>query len=86
MEVLGTLTKGGMALFGKDMIKMMQMLVDIEMNIFKDLNVKAVFHQNIIADLILGFEVKEILAEYCYYIKKNIMPFRDCLHKICPIF
>ena len=76
MEVLGIINKGGMAVLGKDIIKVMQMLVDIEMNIFKGLNIKAVFLQNIITDLILGFGVKEILAEYCEYIRRkyNTLP------------
>lgn len=71
MGVLGMVAKGGMAVLGKDAIKMMQMLIDVEMKMFKGLDVKAVFLQNVITDLLLGFEVKEVFAEYCSYIKRK---------------
>lgn len=71
MEILGMMTKGGMAVLGKDAIKIMKMLVDIEMNMFKGLDVKVVFLQNIITDLILGFGIKEVFYEYCEHIRKK---------------
>lgn len=74
--VLGMLAKGGTAVLGKDAIKMMKMLVDVEMKMFKGLNVKVVFLQNIITDLILGYDLEEVFVEYCKYIKKkyNALP------------
>lgn len=69
--VLSMVTKGSAALFGKDAIKMMQMLIDVEMRMFKGLNVKVVFLQNIITDLILGYDIKEIFEAYCEYIRKK---------------
>lgn len=76
MGVLGMMTKGGMAVLSKDAVKMMQMLIDVEMKIFKGLDVKAVFLQNIITDLMLGYGVKEFLARYCEHIRKkyNALP------------
>jgi len=71
MGVLGMITKGSAAVLGKDAIKMMQMLVDVEMKMFKGLNVKVIFLQNIITDLLLGYEVGEIFQEYCIYIRKK---------------
>ncbi|GHU72418.1 hypothetical protein FACS189450_10190 [Spirochaetia bacterium] len=71
MDVLGMITRGGMAVLGKDVIKMMQMLIDVEMKTFKDLNIKVIFLQNIITDLILGYGIKEIFYEYCEYIRKK---------------
>ena len=71
MGLLGMVAKGGMAVLGKDAMKMMQMLIDLEMKIFKGLDVKVVFLQNIITDLILGFGVKEVFYEYCEYIRKK---------------
>jgi len=52
------------------------MLVDIEMKMFKGLNVKVIFLQNIITDLLLGYGVAEIFQEYCTYIRKkyNALP------------
>lgn len=71
LGVLGMMAKGGAAVFGKDAIKIMQLLIDVEMKIFKGLNVKVIFLQNIITDLLLGCEVKEIFIAYCDYIRKK---------------
>lgn len=40
---LSMIAKGGMAVLGKDVIKLMQMLVDAEAKMFKGLNVKVLF-------------------------------------------
>jgi hypothetical protein len=76
LDVLGIVSKGGIAVLGKDTVKMMQMLIDVEMKIFKGLSVKVIFLQNIITDLILGYGIKEIFYEYCEYIRKkyNALP------------
>jgi hypothetical protein len=76
LDILNIVSKGGMAVLGKDTIKMMQMLVDVEMKIYKDLHIQVVFLQNIITDLILGYSIKEIFYEYCEYIHKkyNALP------------
>ena len=71
MGILGMITKGTASVLGKDAVKLMQMLVDLEMKMFKGLNVKVVFLQNIITDLLLGYEVKDIFYEYCEYIRKK---------------
>lgn len=71
MNVVSMIAKGGMALMSKDSIKLMQMLIDIEMKTFQGLNVKAIFLQNIVTDLILGFGVKEVFYEYCEYVRKK---------------
>jgi hypothetical protein len=68
---LGMITKGGQAFLGKDMIKVMQMLIDIEMKMFRELNIKVIFLQNILTDLLLGYGIKEVFYEYCIYIKKK---------------
>tara|TARA_Y100000816_G_scaffold289374_1_gene275706 strand:+ start:2423 stop:3298 length:876 start_codon:yes stop_codon:yes gene_type:complete len=71
MGLVGTIVKGGTALIGKDAIKLLQLLVDFEMKIFKNLNVRVVFLQNIITDLLLGYDVKDIFFEYCEHIRKQ---------------
>jgi len=70
-NIVGMLTKGGFSLFEKDMIKVMQLLVDIEMKIFRDLNVKVIFLQNIVTDLLLGFGVKDVFIAFADYIKEK---------------
>ena len=69
-ELWGMLTKGSATIFEKDMIKVMQLLVDIEMKTFKGLNVKVVFLQNIVTDLLLGFGLKDIFIAFAAYIEE----------------
>lgn len=63
--------KGISAAWNKDALKMMEMLIDVEYKMFRDLNVKVLFLQNVITDLILGYNIKEILVHYCEYIRKK---------------
>jgi hypothetical protein len=74
--IFSMIAKGSTAVLGKDAIKLMQMLVDVEMRIFKGLNVRVIFLQNIVTDLILGFGIREIFAEYCEYVRRkyNVLP------------
>lgn len=76
MGVLGMVAKGGMAVFSKDAMQLMRMLVDVEMKMFNGLDVKVVFLQNVITDLILGYGIKEVFYEYCEHIRKkhNALP------------
>jgi hypothetical protein len=71
LGVLGMVAKGSMAVLNKDAIELMKMLVDVELKIYKGLNVKVIFLQNIIVDLLLGYDVKAIFHEYCEYIRKK---------------
>jgi hypothetical protein len=75
-NVFGMIAKGGSAVLTKDVVKLMYILIDIEMKMFKGLNVKVVFLQNIITDLLLGYDFKLIFQEYSNYIKKkyNALP------------
>jgi hypothetical protein len=69
--ISGLITKGALALLTKDAIKLMQMLIDIEMRSFKGLNIKVIFLQNIITDLLLGFGVKDVFYEFCEHVRKK---------------
>lgn len=69
--ILATLVKGGSAIINKDAVKLLQMLVDIELKNFQGLNLKVVFLQNIVTDLILGYNAKDIFYEYCDYVRKK---------------
>lgn len=74
--IFGMVGKGASAVFNKDLMKIMEMLIDMEVGIFKGLNVKVVFLQNVITDLILGYNIKEVFQHYCEYIrnKYNVIP------------
>jgi hypothetical protein len=69
--VIGMLAKGTSAVLTKDVIKMMQMLIDAEMKMFRGLDIKVIFLQNVLTDLLLGFGIKEVFEEYCNYISKK---------------
>lgn len=69
--MLSMVGKGATALLGMDALKMMEMLIDVEFKIFKGLNVKVLFLQNVIADLVMGYGVKEVFEHYCEYIRKK---------------
>ena len=74
--VLGMIGKGASAVLGKDAMKMMEMLIDVEYKMFKGLDVKCLFLQNVITDLVLGYNIKDVFEHYCEYIRKkyNILP------------
>jgi hypothetical protein len=76
LNIFSLLKKGSTAFINKDVIKLMQMLIDIEMKMFKGLNVKVIFLQNIITDLLLGLNTPDIFKEYCDYVrtKYNVIP------------
>ena len=75
-DILGILTKGGSLIFDRDIVKVMKVLIDIEMRIFRDLNITVIFLQNIVTDLLLGLGVKEAFVEFASYIteKYNVEP------------
>lgn len=66
-----TLAKGGVAFMNKDFIKMMQLLIDAEMKMFKGIPTPVIFIQNILVDLILGLGMYDVFAEYDSYIRKK---------------
>ncbi|MCR5573686.1 MAG: hypothetical protein K6F78_02575 [Bacteroidaceae bacterium] len=69
--VLSMIGKGASFVFTKDAMKMMEMLIDVEYKMFRDLNVKAFFLQNIITDLLLGYDVRECFEHFVEYIRKK---------------
>jgi hypothetical protein len=70
-NIFTTLAKGGMAFVGKDFIKMMELLIDAEMKMFKGIETPVIFIQNVMVDLILGLGMNEVFVEYDRYIRKK---------------
>jgi len=70
-DVISMLTRGGFSLFEKDMLQVARILVDIEMKMFHNLNVKVIFIQNIVTDLLLGFGVKEVFTNFSEHIRNK---------------
>jgi hypothetical protein len=70
-NIFTTLAKGGMAFVGKDFMKMMELLIDAEMKMFKKIDTPVIFIQNVMVDLILGLGMKDVFVEYDSYIRKK---------------
>ena len=70
-NIFGTMFKGGMALFSKDFLKIMELLIDAEMKMFKGINTPVIFLQNVITDLLLGLGMVEVLKGFHDYILKK---------------
>lgn len=70
-NIFSTFAKGGLALLSKDFIKLMQILIDSEMKMFKGINTPVIFIQNVITDMILGLKIYDVFAEYDQYIRKK---------------
>jgi hypothetical protein len=70
LDLLGMAGRG-LGLLTGDLTKLMTLLVDVEMKMFKGLDFKAVYLQNVITDLLLGLEFKEIFIEYSRHIERK---------------
>ena len=70
-NLLGTFAKGGMAVLNKDFIKLMQILIDAEMKMFKGISTPVIFIQNVLVDMILGLGMYDVFVAYDEYIRKK---------------
>ena len=76
--MLSMITKGMTVAMTKDAMKILEMLIDVEYKMFKGLDCRVLFLQNVITDLLLGYGVKDVFQHYCEYIRKK--------HRILPGF
>ena len=70
-NLFGTMFKGGMAFVSKDYLKIMELLIDAEMKMFKGINTPVIWLQNVITDLLLGLGMIDILKGFHDYIAKK---------------
>jgi hypothetical protein len=68
---LTRLAQGGMAVVSRDGMQLMRMLVDKEMAMFRGLDVRVVFLQNIFTDLLLGLDIEPFFVEYCEHVRRK---------------
>ncbi|MEL7217834.1 MAG: hypothetical protein AAGK01_05325 [Pseudomonadota bacterium] len=68
---MGKMARGAGAVLTLDAVKLMKMLIDEEMAIYDGLDVRTVFLQNIIVDLMLGYDVPDPFVAYCEYIRER---------------
>ena len=67
-QTFTTLIRGGRSIINRDLTEIIKLLVDAEMRMFRGLNVRAVFLQNIVTDLLLGLGAKEVLKQFTDHI------------------
>lgn len=70
-NIFGTFAKGGLAVLNKDFSKLMQILIDAEMKMFKGINTPVIFIQNVLVDMILGLKMYEVFKDFDDYIRKK---------------
>ncbi len=70
-NLFGTFAKGGMAFLSKDFLKLMELLIDAEMKMFKGVNTPVIFIQNVITDMILGLKMYDVLKGFDSYIREK---------------
>jgi hypothetical protein len=70
-NIFGTFAKGGMAVLNKDFMKLMEIFIDAEMKMFKNIDTPVIFIQNVLVDMILGLKMFDVFAEYDSYIRKK---------------
>lgn len=68
---IGSLFKGGYALVSKDHVKMMELMIDAELKMFRGLSTPVIFLQNVVTDLLLGLGMKDLLKAFDDYIRKK---------------
>lgn len=70
-NIFGTFAKGGLAFLSKDFSKLMELLIDAEMKMFKGIRTPVIFIQNVLVDMILGLKMYEVFADFDAYIRKK---------------
>lgn len=70
-NIFATAAKGGIAYMKKDFSKMMELLIDAEMKMFRGIPTPVIFIQNVLVDMILGMGMQEVFADYDSYIRKK---------------
>ena len=69
--IIGTIVRGGGAVARRDFVSMMEVLIDTEMKMFSGFNTEVIFLQNVMTDLLLGLDLKEIFVAFSDYVKKK---------------
>jgi hypothetical protein len=70
-NLLSFAAKGGAAVIKKDFNKMMEMLIDAELKMFRGVKTPVIFLQNVLIDMILGLKMYDALLHYDGYIRKK---------------
>jgi len=70
-QVASLVARGGAVIVNQNPIEVMKILVDVEMRMFRDLNVRIIFLQNVVTDLLLGIGIKEVFSQFAAYVEQK---------------
>jgi len=70
-EKFRLILSGGMGVVKKDLLKLLETLIDVELKMFREVNVKAVFLHDVLTDLALGLDLKNIFELYTEHITEG---------------
>lgn len=70
-DAASTIARGGMTAIKRDLFDVMRILIDLEMRMFRNLDVQAVFLQNIVTDLLLGFGRNDIFSAFNDHVRNR---------------
>jgi len=70
-NLISAFARGSMAFVKKDFIKMMELLIDAELKMFKGISTPVIFLQNVITDMLLGLGMTDILVGFHNYVKEK---------------
>lgn len=68
---LAMFVSGGVGLATKDYFKLIRVLVDLEMQIYRGVEIPAVFLHNVVVDLILALEIDGLLKFFAEHVKEK---------------
>lgn len=70
-SILGTMLRGAVAGITQDVHELMKMLVDAEMKRFRGTKTPVIFLQNVVTDLLLGFDMHEMFRAFHDYVSQK---------------
>jgi hypothetical protein len=70
-QLIKILLRGGVGALRRDAHAAMKVLVEMEMKMFRGLDVRAVFLQNIVTDMLLGLQAVDILREFADFVRQR---------------
>ena len=70
-NIFSTFAQGGLAFVSSDYEKLITLLIDAEMKMFKGINTPVVFLQNVLVDMILGLKMYDVFGVFDRHIRKR---------------
>jgi hypothetical protein len=70
-NIFTAFAQGGLALVSNDFEKLIRLLIDAEMKMFKGIKTPVIFIQNILVDMILGLKMFDVFVVFDKYIREK---------------